>query len=37
MTLNSERVGVEECVTLIRNYLEIKGLYNFHDEREELI
>lgn len=26
MTLNSERVGVEECVTLIRNYLEIKGL-----------
>ncbi len=26
MTLNSERVGVENCVKVIKNYLQIKGL-----------
>lgn len=26
MTLNSERVGIEQCVTLIQEYLEMKGL-----------
>ena len=26
MTLNSERVGIEECVALIKSYMKIKGL-----------
>ena len=26
MTLNSERVGIDECVELIKSYMRIKGL-----------